>query len=251
MTPPEPVDNRSREIQLPSVEGNQSSAANLNEVNSTEDNLNEGNPSVVLPPAVVGRLGLYYRELYRLLESGVSRVNSGELGKLLAVSPEVVRRDLHALGAKGRRGVGYGVASLIETISNVLGSETYWRVILVGVGSLGDALLRYKGFDRLGFRLVAAVDTSPKRIGTVMGGITVSDAAQLESVVTTTQPALAILAVPSDQAHDVAVRLIAAGVTGILNFAPITLQLIGNTAVVNVDLASELQRLAFAVQQQK
>ncbi len=205
-------------------------------------------PRAPLAPAVVGRLGLYYRELHRLLETGRASVNSVELGKLLGVSPAVVRRDLHSLAAVGRRGVGYPVQSLIETIGQTLGSGMHWRVILLGVGSLGDALLRYKGFDRLGFELVAAFDANPSKVGTMTGGITVSDIADLETSIAQLRPELAILAVPAEQAMELATRLVAARVTGILNFAPITLQFRGGVAIVNVDLASELQRLAFAVQ---
>ena len=203
-----------------------------------------------LPPAVVGRLGLYYRELYRLLETNTTNVNSVDLGKLLGVSPAVVRRDLNSLRAIGRRGVGYPVQALIETIGRALGSGMQWRVILLGVGSLGDALLRYKGFDRLGFQLVAAFDANPNKIGRETGGVIVSDVAELENKIIEVKPELAILAVPAEQALELSARLVAAGVTGILNFAPITLQFKGTVAVVNVDLASELQRLAFSVQHQ-
>lgn len=205
---------------------------------------------VTLPPAVVGRLGLYYRELYRLLETQTANVNSVDLGKLLGVSPAVVRRDLNSLRAIGRRGVGYPVQALIETIGRALGSGMRWRVILLGVGSLGDALLRYKGFDRLGFELVAAFDANPNKIGRATGGVIVTDVADLETKVVELKPELAILAVPAEQALDLSTRLVAAGVTGILNFAPITLQFKGSVAVVNVDLASELQHLAFSVQHQ-
>lgn len=204
--------------------------------------------TVTLPPAVVGRLGLYYRELYRLLETSTTNVNSVELGKLLGVSPAVVRRDLNSLRAIGRRGVGYPVQALIETIGQALGSGMHWRVILLGVGSLGDALLRYKGFDRLGFQLVAAFDANPNKVGRETGGVFVTDVAELETKIIEVKPELAILAVPAEHALELAARLVAAGVTGILNFAPITLQFKGSVAVVNVDLASELQRLAFSVQ---
>jgi redox-sensing transcriptional repressor len=201
-----------------------------------------------LPQAVVGRLGLYYRELCRLLDSSKMSVNSIELGKLLGVSPAVVRRDLNSLGAVGLRGVGYPVPSLIDTIGRALGSGMHWRVILLGVGSLGDALLRYRGFERLGFQLVAAFDASPDKIGRETGGLVVSDISELEAKIAQVRPELAILAVPAEQALEMSARLVAAGVTGILNFAPITLQFTGGVAVVNVDLASELQRLAFSVQ---
>ncbi|WP_063870272.1 redox-sensing transcriptional repressor Rex [Novipirellula maiorica] len=204
-----------------------------------------------IPQPAVGRLSLYFRELYRLRDSKTTTINSKELGKLVNVSSPVVRRDLSALGTIGQRGVGYSVDALIERIGQVLGSGKQWEVVLVGVGSLGDALLRYRGFSRLGFKLTAAFDIDPSRIGSTIGGVQVLDANELERVVTAAPPSLAILAVPADNAADVATLLVSLGVSGILNFAPTTLKLPPRIAVVNVDLASELQRLAFAVQSVK
>ncbi len=200
-----------------------------------------------LPQPAVGRLSLYYRELRRLIESEVGSLNSQELGRLVDVSPAVVRRDLSALGTIGRRGVGYDVRTLADRIGRVLGSGVQWKVVLVGVGSLGDALLRYRGFQRLGFELSAAFDNDAARIGTAIGGISVLDVSELEATLQKHPAELAILAVPVEHAPEIAGRLVACGISGILNFAPTTLRLSGEVAVVNVDLASELQRLAFTV----
>jgi redox-sensing transcriptional repressor len=194
---------------------------------------------------------LYYRELRRLLDSGVTSLNSQELGRIVAVSPAVVRRDLSALGTIGRRGVGYDVTTLIDRIGTALGSGVPWNVVLVGVGSLGNALLRYRGFERLGFHVVAAFDNDPGRIGKLVGGIQVLDVADLESTLAARPADLAMLAVPVEQALEVSARLVASGIRGILNFAPTTLTFAGEVAVVNVDLASELQRLAFTVHTKK
>lgn len=204
-----------------------------------------------LPQPAVGRLSLYFRELHRLAESDVRSVNSGELGGLVAVSPAVVRRDLSALGTIGRRGVGYDVATLIERIGELLGSGVQWKVVLVGVGSLGDALLRYRGFERLGFKLIAAFDNDSQRIGAEIGGVQVKDVEEMDAALQDLKPELAILAVPAERAGDVANRLVAAGVSGVLNFAPTTLRLPAGVATVNVDLARELQMLAFNVQHKK
>lgn len=204
-----------------------------------------------LPQPAVGRLSLYHRELQRLLDSSVTSVNSKELGRLVDVSPAVVRRDLSALGTIGRRGVGYDIATLIQRIGTVLGSGVQWNVILVGAGSLGDALLRYKGFEQLGFRLSAAFDNDPARIGGSIGGIRILDAASMESALVAEPAELAILAVPAEHAAEIADRLVGCGIRGILNFAPTTLRLPGGVALVNMDLASELQRLAFSVQAKK
>jgi redox-sensing transcriptional repressor len=203
-----------------------------------------------LPKPAVGRMSLYYRELQRLLDSAVSSINSQELGQMVDVSPAVVRRDLSSLGTIGRRGVGYDIAVLVERIGGVLGSTVQWNVVLVGVGSLGDALLRYHGFERLGFRLSAAFDNNPAKIGSSIGGIPILDAAEIEQVLAADPAELAILSIPVKHASQVAARLVKCNVSGILNFAPTTLKLPRQVAVVNVDLASELQRLAFAVQSQ-
>ncbi len=217
------------------------------------DSGSDGSPTIPteLPQPAVGRLSIYYRELRRLLDSGTTSLNSQELGRIVDVSPAVVRRDLSALGTIGRRGVGYDVGTLIERIGGVLGSGVQWKVVLVGVGSLGDALLRYRGFQRLGFQLSGAFDNDPARIGTSIGGIQVLDVAELESTLSAQPAELAILAVPAEYAPEIAGRLVACGISGILNFAPTTLRLSGEVAVVNVDLASELQRLAFTVHTKK
>lgn len=200
-----------------------------------------------LPSAAVGRLSLYLRELQRLSESGVASLNSSELATLIEVSPAVVRRDFAAIGAVGRRGVGYVTVDLIHTIGTVLGSETAWTVALVGVGSLGTALLRYRGLQRQGFHIVAAFDADKRLTGTSIGGVPVFAAAEMSLKIRELKPQLAVLAVPAEAAIAVAAELSEAGITGILNFAPVSLKLPKDIGVVNVDLASEMQRLAFTV----
>jgi redox-sensing transcriptional repressor len=217
---------------------------------STASSASAGPPTPAkAPPAAVGRMSLYLRELQRLEEAGVLSTSSRELAQRLDVSPEVVRRDLAILGSVGRRGVGYEVGVLADRLRAILGSDTEWRVVLVGTGSLGYALLRYRGFERLGFRLVAALDIDPKRIGEKIAGVTIRDAAEMTSVLQKWKPQLAILAVPAEVAAEVATKIAAAGITGILNFAPTSLKLPKEIGVVNVDLASEMQRLAFNVSQ--
>ncbi|TWU46198.1 Redox-sensing transcriptional repressor Rex [Rubripirellula tenax] len=226
------------------------SPANSSAGNSTAAN-QDVSSSPALPQPAIGRLSLYHRELHRLLETNSTNINSQQLGRLVNVSPPVVRRDLSALGTIGRRGVGYDVQRLIDRIGEVLGSGMQWKVVLVGVGSLGDALLRYRGFERLGFELSAAFDNAPNRIGSEIAGIKIRDAATIEKFLVDHPAELAILAVPAEFAHEIADRLVGCRVNGILNFAPTTLKLPPRVAVVNVDLASELQRLAFAIQAQR
>ena len=218
----------------------------MNRAENDSPNENDRRPGLSGP--AVGRLSLYYRELHRLMAARVSSTNSRELAAMVNVSPAVVRRDLSSLGTIGRRGVGYNVPRLAERIGDVLGSGVQWKAVLIGVGSLGNALLRYRGFGRLGFSLAAAFDTDPKKIGQRVGGTTIRALEDLEIVLENSRPELAILAVPSEQAADVATQVIAGGIQGILNFAPTTLRVPSGIAVVNVDLASELQQLAFRIQ---
>ncbi|TWU10226.1 Redox-sensing transcriptional repressor Rex [Allorhodopirellula heiligendammensis] len=201
-----------------------------------------------LSTPAVGRLSLYFRELHRLLDAGQTSTNSRDLAAMVNVSAAVVRRDLSSIGSVGRRGVGYDVASLADHIGVVLGSGVHWKAVMIGVGFLGNALLRYRGFERLGFSLAAAFDTDPTKIGGVVGNTKILPMDQLEPVLRELKPELAILAVPSEQAKEVAAQVVALGIQGILNFAPTTLRVSSAVAVINVDLASELQQLAFRIQ---
>ncbi len=200
-----------------------------------------------IPSAAVGRLSLYLRELRHLSREGLSSTSSHELGRRLGVSAAVVRRDLACLGQLGRRGVGYDVAALCEGIRAALGVDQTWNVALVGTGSLGTALLRYRGFAEQGFRLLAAFDIRPERIGGQVEGVPILDLRELEATIAARGITLAILAVPADAAQGIADRLARCSIAGILNFAPVTLRVGRSTCIANVDLASELQQLSFAV----
>ncbi len=202
------------------------------------------------PAATVGRMSLYLRELQRLEDSGTVSVNSRELAACLNLSADVVRRDLAMIGSLGRRGVGYDVAGFSEPSANQFGFQHGMESGMIGTGSLGHALLRYQGFQRLGFRLVAAFDNDPKRIGEQIAGVRIEHMDGMKRSFKKLRPQLAILAVPAEVAAEVANELAACGVAGILNFAPTALKLPTGIGVVNVDLASELQRLAFHVNQQ-
>lgn len=192
-------------------------------------------------------MSLYLRESQRLSDVGVASISSTELGRVLDISPAVVRKDLAAIGTLGRRGVGYPVGELMERIGATLGAEILWDVVLVGAGSLGHALLRYRGLERQGFRVVAAFDVDPALIGSQVGGVVIRPAAEMLAYIRSQRPRLAILAVPAEAAAAVAAELAEAGISGILNFSPTPIKLPKGIGLVNVDLASEMQRLAFMV----
>ncbi len=205
-----------------------------------------------IPVATVTRLALYLRELQRMHRSGLQRVQSRTIAKRLGLNDSQVRRDLSYFGHFGQRGIGYGIPILTKAIQTILGTDRSWNVVLIGSGNLGRALSGYKGFGQHGFRLVGVFDTAHELIGTSLGSLTIQSLDDLESVVENEKVELAILAVPASSAPAVAERLEIAGVAGILNFAPVTVRSAGRgLTVVDVDLAVEMQRLAFAVVNQK
>jgi redox-sensing transcriptional repressor len=200
-----------------------------------------------VPKAVASRLSLYLRELEQLQRSGQETTNSAQLGRQLGVTDAQVRKDLGFFGQFGRRGVGYRCAELIAVIKSILGTDRRWPVAIIGVGNLGQALLRYKGFQRQGFQVVAAFDVEHGKVGGQVEGIPLYHIDQLPAVVQEAEIRLALLAVPAAAAQEVADRLVAAGIEGIMNFAPVTISVPETVRKVGVDLAIELEQLSFAV----
>lgn len=206
----------------------------------------EGAPESV-PKAVVSRLSLYQRELQRLISTGEPTVSSNRLGQLLGVSDAQVRKDLAYFGQFGHPGIGYHCPELVARIRKILGTDQERRVALVGVGNLGRALLGYKGLEKQGFRVVAAFDADRAKIGKSISGVPIQHLDELSDVVAAQQIRLAILTVPAEEALGVADRLAQSGIEGILNFAPIRLQLPPHVNHVTVDLAIQLEQVCFAV----
>ena len=198
------------------------------------------------PKAVVSRLSLYLRELQRLEQNQQETISSTQLGKLLGLSDAQVRKDLAHFGQFGHPGIGYRCAELIPQIKQILGTNQSWPVAMVGIGNLGRALIGYRGFGHQGFRIVAGFDIDTEKVGGTIEGIPVFHLSKLADCVTRMNIRLAILAVPSLAAQRVAEQIVAAGVEGILNFAPVTLSLPPHVSCVGVDLAMELEQLSFA-----
>jgi redox-sensing transcriptional repressor len=207
----------------------------------------EGGAPRDVPKAVVSRLSLYLRELRHLVGKGQATISSSQLGRLLAITDAQVRKDLAFFGQFGHPGVGYRCAELITEIRRILGTDRPWAVAMVGVGNLGRALLGYKGFALQGFRLVAAFDVAPHVVGTRVEGIPVHSLDRLPEVVTQHCIELGLITVPAAAAQAVADLLVAAGITGIVNFAPVTLSLPQHVSLVGVDLTTELEQIAFSV----
>ncbi|MBF6163802.1 redox-sensing transcriptional repressor Rex [Streptomyces gardneri] len=198
-----------------------------------------------IPQATVARLATYLRVLAMLADDGVAIVSSEELAVAAGVNSAKLRKDLSFLGPNGVRGVGYDVAKLRSRIEDVLGLSKGHRVVLVGAGNLGRALVGYGGFRRRGFTVVGIFDSHPEVIGMSVAGLVVRDVAELASAVAELEPTIAVITVPDDAAQDVCDRLVAAGLQSILSFAPRELVAPATVEVRRVDLAVEMQMLSF------
>jgi redox-sensing transcriptional repressor len=200
-----------------------------------------------IPRKTVYRLSIYQRCLQRLKENGVETVSSEALAKAAGVKSAQLRKDLAYFGNFGTRGLGYNVESLSGMIGQTLGTTRLQPVILVGVGNLGSALLRYSGFNKEGFEIVAAFDAEPDRVRDTGTGTPILAAEGLPEFVAEHGVKLAILAVPAPVAQQVVNGLVACGIQAILNFAPVVLEVPEQVVVNNVDLAVELENLSYFI----
>ena len=202
-----------------------------------------------IPRKTIYRLSVYLRCLARLKENGVQTVSSEALAKVAGVKPTQLRKDLAYFGTFGTRGLGYDVAELSSMIADELGTSRLQPVVLVGVGNLGLALLSYRGFEREGFEIVAGFDADPKRkrdkdIKQPIYGMT-----ELPTFVQKRGVKMALLSVPAIDAQEVANLLVKSGIMGILNFAPMVLDVPEEVMVNNVNLAIELENLSYFIQE--
>ena len=199
------------------------------------------------PKAVVGRLSLYLRQLELFERQGLTTVSSRRLGAALGIGDAQVRKDLAFFGQFGYPGVGYRIEELGQSLRRVMGIDHEWPLALVGLGNLGRALLKYRGFRARGFRVAALFDNDPKKVGHNHNGLAVEPIDACARVLAERHITLAVLSVPAEAAQHVADHLIAAGIVGILNFAPVTLALPPHVNIVAVDLSVQLENLAYLV----
>lgn len=195
--------------------------------------------------AVVRRLPIYLRYLTHLQQVGIATVSSQQMGKTLDVNPAQIRKDLAAFGDFGKKGIGYDVHYLIEKIRQILKLDKEVHVALVGAGHLGHAISNYNAYSRDNMRIVAIFDADPSKLGKKIAGIPIQPLEELEETVKEKQIRLAIITVPAYAAQSVADQLIASGIEGILNFAPITLRTDKDVRIDYADVTSSLQSLAF------
>jgi redox-sensing transcriptional repressor len=198
-----------------------------------------------IPEATVGRLPRYLQALGGMATEGIVVASSEELAVAAGVTSAKVRKDLSHLGSYGTRGVGYDVAYLIHQIRRELGLTQDWGIAIAGIGNLGHALANYKGFEDRGFRVAALVDVDPSKIGERVGNLEVVHIDTLPEVVKERGIAIGVIATPATAVQEVGDRMVAAGIRSILNFAPAPLVVPPGVSLRSVDLAVELQILAY------
>ncbi len=198
-----------------------------------------------IPEATVARLPVYLRALTTLGDSGTQTCSSEDLAVAAGVNSAKLRKDLSYLGSYGTRGVGYDVDYLRYQIAREIGVTQDWPVVIVGIGNLGHALANYSGFRSRGFRVVALLDADPTRTDEQVAGVAVRPFDELEQIVSEQDVAIGVIATPAPAAQDVADRMVACGITSILNFAPAVINVRDGVDVRKVDLSIELQILAY------
>ncbi len=193
----------------------------------------------------MGRLPIYLQALVDIAESGASTVSSEALAEAAGVNSAKVRKDLSHLGSYGTRGVGYDVAYLIHQIRRELGLTQDWPIVIAGIGNLGHALANYRGFPERGFSVAALVDVDPSKVGQRVGRVPVHHVDDLPDLVRSLDIAIGVIATPAAVVQEVADLMVEAGIRSILNFAPAVIVVPKGVSVRKVDLAVELQILAF------
>jgi len=200
-----------------------------------------------VPDIVVGRLPLYLRALTQMQVEGKEITSSQELGERLGISSAQIRKDLSQFGEFGKQGTGYNIGYLGDQLKTILKVDRVWDVVLVGVGDLGRAVANYAGFVDRGFNIQAVFDNNPEKIGKQAGEFNIRDAAELSSEIQSSSIQVAMLAVPSNQAQEVAEQLVEAGIRAILCYAPTSINVPATVRVQYIDPVLHLQHMTYHV----
>jgi redox-sensing transcriptional repressor len=198
-----------------------------------------------IPDIVIGRLPVYLRTLRLLADDGRDVTSSQELGQHLGISSAQIRKDLSHFGEFGKQGTGYNITFLCNQLQKILNVDRVWPVVLVGAGSLGNAIANYAGFESRGFRIVAIFDEDKEKIGRAMGPVYVEDFANLAKRAEESGAQIAVIAVPTTAAQRVADQLVAAGLNSILCYAPITLAVPSHVRVEYIDPVIHFQHMTY------
>jgi len=197
--------------------------------------------------STVRRLSLYLRFLEQFAANGQTTISSAELARRGGTTSAQVRKDLSFFGSFGKRGLGYSVSELAAKIRDILGLKRTYRVILVGAGRIGGALVQYPGFRQRGFHVTAIYDKDPHKVGSRWNGLVVRDVRHIEADLAKEPTDIAIVVTPAEAAQDVVDRLVHSGVKAILNFAPVQLAVPADVVVKSVNMALELETLSFSL----
>ncbi len=196
--------------------------------------------------ATIVRLSIYMRALEELLDSDVDVISSERLAKQCAVNPAQIRKDLAYFGEFGVRGVGYRINDLVTQIRDILGLDRPWNLAMIGLGNLGSALVHHGNFMKHGYVFTAAFDSDPQKVGKKLSnGLIINHVSELEEVVKEREVHVGIIATPPGEAQSVANQLVLAGINGILNFAPVQIQVPDCCHVENVDFTIKLDSIAY------
>lgn len=193
----------------------------------------------------VERLSIYLRTLRQAKEEGKKFISSTEIANKNGITSAQVRKDLSFFGSFGKKGLGYNIDSLLDSINKILGLNHRWKVALIGLGHLGEALVRHKGFQKSGFDVTAIFDIAPSKVGRKYHGIEIFHIDQFAKKVIESGIEIAIIAVPSHAARETVERVIKAGVRGILNFTDVSVPAPDGIVIKNVSIASELETITF------
>ena len=200
---------------------------------------------------VVKRLPRYYRYLGELLDSGVTRISSKSLSERMNVTASQIRQDLNCFGGFGQQGYGYNVEALYRAIGDILGLYNGHKIMIIGAGHIGQALLNYKSFEKRGFTIVGVFDVSEKIIGTTMSGYVVQGMHQLEPFVRAYHPDIAVLAIPKTSANEVAQKLVSLGIKGFMNFCYVDIDVPDDVCVENIHLSDNMMTLSYRLKNQQ
>ena len=204
-------------------------------------------PEKHIAESTVRRLSLFLRVLEQAAARGQQTISSDALAEDGGTTSAQVRKDLSFFGSFGKRGRGYDVGELVSKLQDILGLGREWKVYIVGAGKIGSALVSYRGFSQRGFRVLGIYDTDPQLVGRTIDGVGVRSMSQLEHDATRENPDIAVITVPAENAQSVADRVVGSGIRAIMNFAPVPIHVPGNVAVKSVNMALELEGLAYAL----
>jgi redox-sensing transcriptional repressor len=204
-------------------------------------------PEKHIAESTVRRLSLYLRVLEQTAARGQQTISSDALADDGGTTSAQVRKDLSFFGSFGKRGRGYDVAELVSQLQDILGLGREWKVYIVGAGKIGAALVSYRGFSQRGFRVLGIYDNNPQLVGRMIDGVGIRGMTQLEHDAEREAPDIAVITVPAEFAQSVADRVVGAGIRAIMNFAPGPIHVPGNVTVKSVNMALELEGLAYAL----